>query len=175
MSATAPAAADVPQPRLLEFLLGLLLHHLLLLVQESSGEVVAWYNAQVSLTTLQDQVSTALLSKSDLESAVMVSVDQTTHQLFCCTDDSTCSLYDLAVSANHDDSASGPIQNCWTWYTGESHRECEDSYETFDFNYFLSISWFHAVLMETSYRTLLSMPCYHSFISHFPSTYQNEE
>ncbi|KAK3868360.1 hypothetical protein Pcinc_026245 [Petrolisthes cinctipes] len=101
-------------PRLLVVVWGLLLPHSLLLVQVSGGEVMTWYKTQVSKGKLQTHTPTEITSNRIIECAVMASQDPGTRHLFCHPDAATCSFYDLKVEAGHDDSAIGPVQDCWT-------------------------------------------------------------
>ncbi|KAK4315693.1 hypothetical protein Pmani_013092 [Petrolisthes manimaculis] len=117
----APGAAvggDIQLPRHLVVMWGLLLYHvLLMLIQVSDATVLTWYNVKVSQTTLQSNEIPEVAAINDLVSAIIGSQNQETHQLFCCTDTGTCRFYDLIVIAGHDDSASGPVEECWTWHT----------------------------------------------------------
>lgn len=100
------------------------LHHLLLLVQVSGGQVVTWYRTQVSQDALALEKSFPVMSKTAAVGALVASLDKTTHNLLCCPHDSTCSLFGLIVAAGHNDSASGLVQDCWTWHSqGESQSE----------------------------------------------------
>ncbi|KAK4320142.1 hypothetical protein Pmani_008977 [Petrolisthes manimaculis] len=117
----APGAAvggDSLLPRLLVVMWGLLLYHvLLMLIQVSDATVLTWYNVKVSQTTLQSNELPEVAAVNVLVSAMIGSQNQETHQLFCCTDTGTCRFYDLIVMAGHDDSASGPVEECWTWHS----------------------------------------------------------
>ncbi|KAK3890359.1 hypothetical protein Pcinc_005736 [Petrolisthes cinctipes] len=116
----APGAAvggDILLPRLLVVVWGLLLYHvLLMLVQVSDATVLTWYKVKVSQTTLQSNEVLEVAAVNDLVSAMIGSQNQETHQLFCCTDTGTCRFYDVIVVAGHDDSANGPVEECWTWH-----------------------------------------------------------
>ncbi|KAK4301978.1 hypothetical protein Pmani_025910 [Petrolisthes manimaculis] len=101
-------------PRLLVVLWGLLLPHSLLLVQVSGMEVRTWYKTQVSKGKLEAMTPTEVTSQRIIECAVMASLDPETRHLFSHPDAATCSFYDLKVEAEHDDSAMGPVQDCWT-------------------------------------------------------------
>ncbi|KAK4327500.1 hypothetical protein Pmani_002055 [Petrolisthes manimaculis] len=87
-----------------------------MLVQVSDAKDLTWYKVKVSQTTLQSNEVLELANVSALRSAAIGSLNQDTHQLFCCTDTGTCRFYDLIVVAGHDDSASGPDDQCWTWH-----------------------------------------------------------
>ncbi|KAK3890363.1 hypothetical protein Pcinc_005740 [Petrolisthes cinctipes] len=111
------AGGDILLPRLLVVVWGLLLYHvLLMLVQVSDATVLTWYKVKVSQTTLQSNDILEVAAVNALRSAAIGSLNQETHQLFCCTDTGTCRFYDVIVVAGHDDSANGPVEECWTWH-----------------------------------------------------------
>ncbi|KAK3867126.1 hypothetical protein Pcinc_027384 [Petrolisthes cinctipes] len=113
----AGVGGDILLPRLLVVVWGLLLYHvLLMLVQVSDATALTWYKVKVSQTTLQSNEVLEVAAVNDLVSAMIGSQNQETHQLFCCTDTGTCRFYDVIVVAGHDDSASGPVEECWTWH-----------------------------------------------------------
>ncbi|KAK4324241.1 hypothetical protein Pmani_005081 [Petrolisthes manimaculis] len=115
---------DILLPRLLVVVWGLLLYHvLLMLVQVSDAKDLTWYNVKVSQTTLQSNEVLELANVNVLRSAMIGNLNQDTHQLFCCTDTGTCRFYDLLVVAGHDDSASGPVDQCWTWHLIPSENQ----------------------------------------------------
>lgn len=116
-----------------------IVHHLLLLVQVSGGEVVVWYRAQVSQDTLTSSKFVPLMSTTAAAGALVASLDQKTYHLLCCPPDATCSLYGLIVGAGHNDSASGSVQDCWTWHAqGESQSE----WNTFFLSHFYVFVWY---------------------------------
>ncbi|KAK3867129.1 hypothetical protein Pcinc_027387 [Petrolisthes cinctipes] len=111
------AGGDILLPRLLVVVWGLLLYHvLLMLVQVSDATVLTWYKVKVSQTTLQSNEILEVAAVNALRSAAIGNLNQETHQLFCCTDTGTCRFYDVIVVAGHDDSANGPVEECWTWH-----------------------------------------------------------
>ncbi|KAK3890361.1 hypothetical protein Pcinc_005738 [Petrolisthes cinctipes] len=113
----AGVGGDILLPRLLVVVWELLLYHvLLMLVQVSNATALTWYNVKVSQTTLQSNEVLEVAAVNDLVSAMIRSQNQETHQLFCCTDTGTCRFYDVIVVAGQDDSASGPVEECWTWH-----------------------------------------------------------
>ncbi|KAK3888748.1 hypothetical protein Pcinc_007223 [Petrolisthes cinctipes] len=115
-AAGAGVGGDILLPRLLVVVWGVLLYHvLLMLVQVSDATVLTWYKVKVSQTTLQSNEVLEVAAVNDLVSAMIGSQNQKTHQLFCCTDTGPCRFYDVIVVAGHDDSANGPVEECWTW------------------------------------------------------------
>lgn len=109
-----PAAGVLRLPRLLVVVWGLLLRHFLLLVEVSGVEVVPWYMVKVSQDTLQVQTPTELPCSSNIQCAVLASQDPESQHLFCLSDPNTCRIYDLQIPSERDESAKGPVQNCWT-------------------------------------------------------------
>ncbi|KAK4310488.1 hypothetical protein Pmani_016404 [Petrolisthes manimaculis] len=122
------SGGDILLPRLLVVVWGLLLYHvLLMLVQVSDATFITWYKVKVSQTTLlQSNKILELENVNIFRSAAIGNRNMDTHQLICCTDTGTCSFYHIIVVAGHDDSASGPVDQCYTiWYPSPSEYQSE--------------------------------------------------